>query len=320
MLSVSSLVVLAACSSNSYEKTPSGIMYKIVKKGDGPVVKRGEILKFHLSQQLNDSVMFNSFNNFPTYAKVDSVGNVYSPVEVLPFLHKGDSVVIIELADTLLKKMPPGQPSPLKKGDKIRFTLKIIDILKTDELAQADQLKEVESEKVREAAYIENYLATKKVNTQKTPKGVIVAVQSVGEGAAIDSGKFVSITYTGKSFPAEKGTEEKVFESNVGKAPIQFTINSGQMIPGWDEGLKLLKKGGKATFYIPATLAYGQQAGPGGKPFENLIFDVEVVDVADKAPAPQPGAQGPGGMPQQVPGQPDPSQQQNSGAPTPNGR
>jgi FKBP-type peptidyl-prolyl cis-trans isomerase len=232
--------------------------------------------------------MFSSFNSIPTYAKVDSVGPIYSPAEVLPFLHAGDSVIIVQLADTIMKKMPPGSPSQLKKGDKIVLTLKVQEILKSDELAQADQAKEIASQTTRESASIQNYLTTNKVNTQKTPGGVFVDVKSVGDGPAVDSGKYVSVMYTGKLFPSGK-----VFESNSGKDPIRFTINAGQVIPGWDEGLKLLKKGGKATLYIPSTMAYGQQQGPGGSPFENLIFDVEVVDVANAAPPVNPNQQMP---------------------------
>lgn len=288
-LAVASVAILAACKNTGYKKTPSGIMYKIVSSGDGPVVKKGETLKFHFTQQLNDSVLYSSLGSIPNYAKVDSVGAIYSPLEVLPFLRKGDSAVIVQLADTIMKKIPAGQQNPLKKGDKITLTLKVLEVLKKDEMVQVDQVKELKVQTDRESATIENYLASKKINTQKTPKGVFVNVQLQGDGPAVDSGKFVSIIYTGKSFPTEKLTMEKVFESNSGQAPIQFTINSGQVIPGWDEGLKLLKKGGKATLYIPASLAYGQQPGPGGKPFENLIFDVQVVDVANAAPAPKPG-------------------------------
>lgn len=284
LLAVAAFAMLAACNNSGYKQTPSGIRYRIISTGNGPLVKKGEILKFHYEQKLRDSLLFNSFNSLPTYAKVDSVGAVYSPIEVFPFLRKGDSVVIVQLTDTIMKRMPPGQPSPLKKGDKITLILKILDILKGDEMAQADQMKELKTESDREASTIQHYLTSKNITTEKTPKGVYVSVQSPGNGPAIDSGKYVSVIYTGKSFPSEKAATETVFETNANKAPIQFTINSGQVIPGWDEGIKMLKKGGKATLYIPATLAYGQQPGPGGKPFENLIFDVQVVDVADAAP------------------------------------
>ena len=306
-LTLGCLAMIMACKDlGGYKKTPSGIMYQIASAGKGDVVKRGEILKVHYSQKKNDSLLYSSFNSIPTYAKVDSVGNIYSPAEVLSFLRKGDSVIIVQLADTILKKMPPGSPSELKAGDKITLTLKVLDVLTSDALAQQDQLKEIELESKRELQTIENYLAGKKINAQKTEKGVFVAIQSEGTGAAVDSGKYVSIMYTGRLFPEGKQTTEKVFETNEGKAPIQFTVDSRAVIPGWDEGLKLLNKGGKATLYIPATMAYGQAAGPGGKPFENLIFDVEVVDVADAAPAQKANPQ----MPQelQIPGQQNPNQ------------
>lgn len=293
LFSISLLALLSACNSSSYEKTPSGIMYRIVSKGTGAVVKRGEILKFHYSQKLNDSVMYTSFSAVPGYAKVDSVGNMYSPVEVFSMLHKGDSVQIVQLADTLLKKMPPGQEAIIKKGDKITLTLKVLDIIANDALVQPDQMKEMMAENGREDAAIKNYLSKKNITAQKTPKGVYVAIQTPGTGAPVDSGKYVSVKYTGKLFPSAKLATEKVFETNTDKDPIGFTVNSGQVIPGWDEGLKLLKKGGKATLYIPSTMAYGQQPIPNGRPYENLIFDVEVVDVADAAPAPKPAPQMP---------------------------
>ena len=271
-------------------------MYRIVSAGTGPVVRKGEILKFHYSQKINDSLLYSSFETVPGYAKVDSVGAVYNPMEVFSYLHKGDSVQIVQLADTLLKKMPPGQQAIIKKGDKITLTMKVLDVLNNDAMVQPDQLKEMQGETSREDAAIKTYLSKKNINAQKTAKGVYVAIQSPGTGASIDSGKYVSVKYTGKLFPSGKVTTEKVFETNTDKEPIGFKVSTGQVIPGWDEGMKLLKKGGKATLYIPSTMAYGQQPVPAGKPFENLIFDVEVVDVSDSAPAPK--------MPMQMPGMP----------------
>jgi len=102
---------------------------------------------------------------------------------------------------------------------------------------------------------------------------------SAGDGPSVDSGKQVSVLYTGKALPSGK-----VFESNVntpGAKPIQFVVGKRSIIEGWDDGLRLFKKGGKGTLYIPAFLAYDAQQGPEGKPYANLMFDVEVVDVTD---------------------------------------
>ena len=57
----------AACTGDSYKKTASGIMYKISSTGNNPLVKRGEILKFHYTQKLNDSLMVSSFVRFRGY-------------------------------------------------------------------------------------------------------------------------------------------------------------------------------------------------------------------------------------------------------------
>jgi len=60
----------------------------------------------------------------------------------------------------------------------------------------------------------------------------------------------------------------------------QFIINGqGQVMPGWDEGMQLLKKGDKARFIIPPQLAYGEMQLEKIPANSTLIFDTEVIDV-----------------------------------------
>jgi FKBP-type peptidyl-prolyl cis-trans isomerase len=85
----------------------------------------------------------------------------------------------------------------------------------------------------------------------------------------------------------------ETFDSNIDttfhhKQPFTLPLGMGRVIPGWDEGLALLKKGSKATLYIPSPLAYGPQSpSPKIAPNSILIFEVEVTDIKD---APQPPA------------------------------
>ncbi|MFI1772194.1 peptidylprolyl isomerase [Thalassobellus citreus] len=109
----------------------------------------------------------------------------------------------------------------------------------------------------------------------KTDSGLRYQIIQEGSGASAEKGKTVSVHYKGQL------TDGTVFDSSYKRnQPIDFQLGVGQVIPGWDEGVGLLKVGDKARFVIPSHLAYGS-AGAGGviPPDATLIFDVELMDV-----------------------------------------
>ncbi len=296
-LFISVAVVFAlSCTNQSFKKTKSGLLYKIISDGKNPLVKRGDFIKIHYVQKIRDSLLFSSFGSVPGYAKIDSVGPVYNPAEVFPLLRKGDSVIIVELADTLKNKY--GQLPPfIKSKDKITLSFKVLDVFTSQDLVGKDRDDETQKEKVREDKIVADYLAANKISAKKTEAGTYVEIKTPGDGLAVDTGKQVSVLYTGKSIPSGK-----VFESNITgprKDTLKVIIGRHSVIPGWDDGLRLFKKGGKGTLYIPAYLAYGAQAGPNQKPYENLFFDIEVVDVA-VAPKEVPRSASPQMTPEQL--------------------
>jgi FKBP-type peptidyl-prolyl cis-trans isomerase len=59
-------------------------------------------------------------------------------------------------------------------------------------------------------------------------------------------------------------------------------LGEGQVIPGWEEGLLMMKEGGKAQLIIPSDLAYGQsQPNYPIPPYATLVFDVELIEVSE---------------------------------------
>ena len=109
----------------------------------------------------------------------------------------------------------------------------------------------------------------------KTTSGLEYIEVLAGSGTQAAAGKTVAVHYTGK-FP-----DGKVFDSSVSRGePIEFKLGVGQVIKGWDEGIALMKVGGKAQLIIPPALGYGER-GAGGAipPNATLVFDVELVAV-----------------------------------------
>lgn len=107
----------------------------------------------------------------------------------------------------------------------------------------------------------------------ETDSGLRYTVLSKGNGDSPNKGELVKVHYKGQLL------DETVFDSSYKRnEPIEFKVGIGQVIPGWDEGIMLLKKGDKARFVIPSNLAYGE-SGAGGviPPNATLIFEVELL-------------------------------------------
>ena len=96
----------------------------------------------------------------------------------------------------------------------------------------------------------------------------------IGTGFVAALGQRVTVHYTGRF------TNGAVFDSSVArKEPFSFVLGTGQVIPGWDQGVVGMKVGGKRTLVIPPELAYGpNDYGPiPGNSI--LIFDIELLRV-----------------------------------------
>jgi peptidylprolyl isomerase len=125
----------------------------------------------------------------------------------------------------------------------------------------------------------------KQENQVTTASGLKYVVVEEGTGTTPKPGDLVKVHYSGT---LEDGTK---FDSSYDRGePIEFILGRGQVIPGWDEGIGLMKVGGKAKLIIPPDLAYGEQ-GAGGviPPNATLNFDVELV-AAEPGPPPPPDA------------------------------
>jgi len=272
-----------SCTSGNGFKKFNGVEYKIVKDAPGKNAVKGDVVEFNILAKADTMVLGDSrkqLNGAPARMIVDTVTKPGSWQAIIPFLSAGDSAIVEISCDTLLKNIPPTQqqlPPWLKKGKKITIYLSIVTI-KSSEEAQKEATEKSSAQAGTDDKMLQDYFAKNNIKATKTASGLYYTIQKEGTGAPITSGQKVTMNYTGKTL------DGKEFDSNLDEKfhhvkPFEFTSGSGGVIRGWDEGVMLLKKGSKATLYVPSTLGYGAQSpSPELPPNSNLIFEVEVLD------------------------------------------
>ncbi|MEM9362839.1 MAG: peptidylprolyl isomerase [Bacteroidota bacterium] len=179
-------------------------------------------------------------------------GHVEAGQEVVDAIAQGDSIDSLEIVRV---------GSEAENWNAIE-AFRVFEGAREKRIAEAKAQAEAEMEKLA-------------AGFEKTESGLRYQIIQKGNGVQAQKGKTVSVHYEGSL------TNGQVFDSSYSRnQPIDFSLGVGQVIPGWDEGIALLKVGDKARFVIPSHLAYGS-AGAGGviPPDATLIFDVELMDV-----------------------------------------
>jgi FKBP-type peptidyl-prolyl cis-trans isomerase FkpA len=145
----------------------------------------------------------------------------------------------------------------------------------------AESAKKSETAKTAESAPTavpdkgEKFLAENKTKAgvKTTASGLQYKVLKEGSGKSPAVTDTVVCNYRGTLL---NGTE---FDSSYKRGePAEFALN--RVIPGWTEGVQLMKEGSKYQFFIPSNLAYGSHgAGELIGPYETLIFEIELIKV-----------------------------------------
>lgn len=107
-----------------------------------------------------------------------------------------------------------------------------------------------------------------------TSSGLVYEDLQVGDGATAKSGDTVTVNYTGW---LTNGTK---FDSSIDRGKtFDFTVGSGNVIAGWDEGVVGMRVNGTRLLVIPSSLGYGSNAYGSIPANSNLIFEVQLVAI-----------------------------------------
>ncbi len=294
-------LVVGASTLTSCKKTKvtekDGIEYTYVKEGNEKA-PNGEFLLYNLQiTTASDSVIYSTADNpFPGYLQVnDSLPVSNGMDEIFLGLRKGDSIAFESNAKTIFgENFPPF----LKEEDVVKVRLGAFEIMNEEaiqayfeKVMAAEDVKKTEraaERLVEEDKIIQEYITEKGLDAKKTESGLYYVIEEEGTGEPVAPGTTMTVDYAGYLLDGtlfDTSIEALAKENNAfieGRpyAPLPVTVGMGQVIPGWDEGLLLLKKGAKGKFIIPSPLGYGENGAGAMIPANSvLVFDVDVADV-----------------------------------------
>ena len=261
-----------------YSKSKTtGLSYVMHKSNKGPKLKLDDVVTLNLKYITSkDSLVFDSWKmGKPIQLKIAKASFKGDLMDGLTLLTVGDSASFLINADSLFTKTF-GAPRPafIDSSSFLSFTVKVISTT-TDAALKAEELKAEKENAMKENEVIAKYIADKQMTPSKSSSGLMYIISEPGTGEQAQAGKTVKVHYTGRLLDGTK------FDSSLDRNdPIEFKLGQGMVIKGWDEGIALLKVGGKALLIIPSDLAYGSR-GAGGviPPFSPLTFEVELVSV-----------------------------------------
>lgn len=284
------LFLVSCGSSDGKLKTDSGYEYIFYNDSPGDVAKEGEIVYFEFDILDNEGEVLQSYRDTPNKPNIqipkagDPIQQANPLMSVLVNCSVNDSVGMFLPLDSI-----PNPPPQYKDIPFFEYRLKVTDVM-TEEAhkakveeervkneAMASVLKEREGAIATQvSAFAKDYSAGKlSGQLLDGPEGMKYMIHEKGEGPKAVDGQSATVQYYGSLLD---GT---MFDNSFKRGRgFSFKINTGAVIKGWDLGIPLLSKGGKATLIIPSALGYGERGSPPNiEPNSDLIFYVELEDL-----------------------------------------
>jgi FKBP-type peptidyl-prolyl cis-trans isomerase FkpA len=312
---LSLILLLASCQKEKATVTKHGYPFTYHIDKPGPTVKAGDLVYYHVHHRNGSELTFSSrwSGDFPNKMMLPEYADISrkpSPIrDVLWNMSEGDSVTVYLNLDSV-QVVPRGYEG----AQFMEYDVALLKVESTDNLTPEEIQAKLKNQKEvsatlstakdaiqvgdgQEAPATDNEPATAAgepiiadgVNVllkqyelgnldgvlQTTESGLKYIPMSKGKGVQATDGKKVVVDYYGALLDGKK------FDSSYSKnKPFEFTLGAGEVIPGWDEGIALMKEGATYAFFIPPGLAYGKNGFPPSIPANSeLCFYVTLKEV-----------------------------------------
>lgn len=237
---------------DAFVETASGLRYAFMNEAGGALPDFGSAVTVHFKLWLEDGSLLAD-----SYSTAQPAPFTLGAEEIIPAWD--EMVALMGVGDIAQLIVPPelglgaDGGGPIPPNATLIFELELLDFQPPPPPPTA----------VDEDAFIE------------TESGLRYAFLEEGDGPIAASGDSVTVDYAGWL------TNTIQFDNSYDCGePFVLAVDTGSVIPGWDEVLQLMPEGSKVQVYIPGSLAYGETGRPGIPPNATLIFEIELLEVS----------------------------------------
>ena len=290
-------IFLISCGDSRYpgfDETDSGLRYKFHVRGEDTAHPQyGEIVRLKMITRIGDSTLDNTNLIYPAGVRKNLMKPLFKGAveDGIRMMAVGDSATFLIPTDSINKYYPAKDSAHnFKPNDYLEFSLKLMNIQTMDEVIQEEKDNRneyINERKEKGPKELDQFIQDNHIAVKPTLSGLYFIEITKGKGASPKDGDTVIVHYTGAFL---NGT---IFDSSVKRnEPFTFVVNDkGQMsvIEGWNEAVKMMKRGSVATIILPYSLAYdstGYEDTETGKyfipPYSPMKFDIQLLDFNSK--------------------------------------
>ena len=255
------------------EPTSSGLYYVVLQESEGPSPVRSDFVTINFTGRLIDGTVFDTSDREYAIANgVERDDKLYGPYK---FLMENMTIAGMREGMTMMNE---GEISRIIIPSNLAFGSSSVGIIPPFSTLIYDvELLEVINDPVEhEQTLLEAFLEENEVEVEPETSGLYYIEEEEGVGNLPQNNEVVTLHYKASLI------DGRVFDQSESGNPLDINlVHSANYIPGFIEGIKKMRKDGKARLIIPSEIGYGSLGSYEGivPPYSTLIFDVEIVNI-----------------------------------------
>ena len=276
------IVLVVSCSSssnendrfNGFEYAGNGVYRQVHYRGNNkPVWQDSDWVTVRMDYRLKDTVLYSSKNSSGdslTFAMMTPMfkGDLYEGIKTMGV---GDSVTFVVVADSFFLKTAhlTELPSFVRPGSPMYFDVKLMGHYTEKEYEALLKKKKKEQRQI-EIEKLDNYLKENKIAINPTASGLYFIPIEKGSGRKPEKGEMCRV------YLEVKQLDGTLLFNNFDKDPLDVEYGKHFDTQGFQEGLGMLREGGKATLILPSPIGVGEKGREGVPPFTTIVYTVKL--------------------------------------------